>query len=121
MPITLHRLDRNNVLHYTFHGAISLDDIDALQETENPIFSTFDDNTCVHVIADFSTLETITADLLPRLSQLRLLRDPRICRTVIAGANPYVRAMALSLGAFAQPDRRFTFSPSVEAALALFA
>ncbi len=121
MPITIRRLDHDNVLHYCFHGAITHDDIVTLQETEAPYFAGLDDGDCLQIIADFSALETIAADLLPQLGQLRLLRDRRVCRTVIAGANPYLRAMAISLGTLARPDRRFTFSPTVDAALKLLA
>lgn len=116
MPIALDVLDQPAALHYRFSGTISRDDLDTLQITEAAYFDALDDGDCMPVVADFSALDTVAADLLPQLGQLRLLRDPRICHTVIAGANPYLRAMAISLGIFAQTDQSLTFCASVDAA-----
>ena len=113
MPIALQQLDHPTALHYHFSGAISRDDIDTLHHTETAYFDALNDDDRVAVVADFSGVDTIPADLLPQLGQLRLLHDPRVRRTVIAGANPYLRAMAISLGIFAQADQPFTFCSSV--------
>jgi hypothetical protein len=119
MPIDIQRLESDGaILHYRFAGSITAVDLKALAALEIPLFAGLGGDQCFHVVADWSQIDTIAADLFPQLQYMRLTRDPRVCRVVVIGANPYLRALAISLGVIAQ-NNRFTFRASMDEALCL--
>ncbi len=103
MPITVEAIPALDALYYRFSGQITHDDLNSAQEAEAPCFALLGEDGCITVIADMSGLHTISADLFPRLQNLRMVRDRRVCRVIVVGANPYMRALALSLGSFNGP------------------
>jgi hypothetical protein len=111
VPIHVHAFQSGSVLHYRFNGRLTADDLNAAAATEEPYFRAASQDHCLNIMADFTDLETIPPDLFPRIQQMRLFSDERVCRVVIVGANPYLRGLMISLGLL-PPDRRFTFSSS---------
>jgi hypothetical protein len=116
VPIHVHTFQSGSVLHYRFSGHLTADDLDAAAATEEPYFRAASQDNCLNVIADFTDLETVPPDLFPGIQRMRLFRDERVCRVVIVGANPYLRALMISLGLL-RPGRRFTFSNSYDEGL----
>lgn len=116
MPINVEAIPASNALYYRFSGRITHDDLDSVQDVEASCFAPLGEGQCVTVIADMSGLYTISASLFPRLQNLRMVRDHRVCRVIIVGANPYLRALALSLGNF-NSERECIFRPAVDDAL----
>jgi len=116
VPINVESLPTSDTLYYHFSGHITHDDLDNAQDAEASCFAPLGEGQCVTVIADMSGLHTISASLFPRLQNLRMVRDRRVCHVIVAGANPYVRALALSLGSFNNPHR-FIFRPTLADAL----
>ena len=119
MAIEIERLKSNApILHYRFAGNISGGDLDALTTHESALFSELANGECFSAVADWSHIETIPAPLFPQLQHMRLIRDEKVCRVVIVGANSYLRALAISLGVITRSDR-FTFRPTLAEALYL--
>jgi len=116
VPINVEAIPASDALYYRFSGQITHDDLDSAQDAEASFFAPLGEGQCVTVIADMSGLHTISADLFPRLQNLRMVRDRRVCRVIVVGANPYMRALALSLGSFDGPHH-FIFRPTLADAL----
>lgn len=116
MPIHIEASPASDALYYRFSGQITHDDLDSAQDAEASCFARLDDDQRITVIAEMSGLHTISADLFPRLQNLRMVRDHRVCRVIVVGANPYLRALALSLGSFDSPHH-FIFRPTLADAL----
>ncbi|MBN1564929.1 MAG: hypothetical protein JXA10_13865 [Anaerolineae bacterium] len=118
MPIEIKRLEANDhILRYHFAGNITAADLIALTAHETPLFAGLADDDCFSVIADWSQIETIAASLFSELQHLRLIRDAKkVCGVVVVGANPYLRALAISLGIITQ-QQRFTFRATLDEAL----
>jgi hypothetical protein len=111
MPIYLERLDPEGYLYYRFAGAVTREDIDRLYLRETSHFES--GGYPLGVIVDFNDLDTIAAKLLPQLQRLRVIRSEQVYAVVFVGANPYLRALAISLGVISgQHD--FIFRDSLE-------
>lgn len=117
MPITVQPLDQPLALHYRFSDPLASNDLVKVRDAELPHYNALQDGECLRVVLDLSALETISSDLLPRLARLRIMLDPRVCRVIVAGANPYLRAMAISLGVFNDNNREFMFCATLEDAV----
>jgi hypothetical protein len=98
VPIHVEQLEQDSVLHYRFSGNVTLHDLDTLYRVEESFFAALAEEQCFNVIADLSDLYTIEARLFAELQQMRMVRDDGVCVVVVVGANPYLRAMAISLG-----------------------
>ena len=118
MPIHVEPL--GPVLYYCFTGHLTLNDIEALNVDEEPHFTALPDGEYLGVIIDLSSLHTIAAELFPWLPRLRFVTDNRIRIAVIVGANPYLRALATSLGILTG-QREFVFRSTVQDALDVIA
>ena len=116
MPIHVQAFESGSVLHYRFSGQLTADDLSAAAIAEEPYFHALGKNDCLNIIADFTNLETIPPDLFPDVKRMRLFRDERVCRVIIVGANPYLRALVISLGLLT-PGSRFTLRNSYEEGL----
>lgn len=120
MPITVEPLAQSNgaepVLVYRFSGRVTLADLENLRAQEAPFFSELAPNECLKIMLDFSELYTIPAELFAPLQHTRLVRDRRVCIVSVVGANPYLRALAISLGLIAA-RHNFVFSATREDAL----
>ena len=88
----------STTLAYQFEGRVTFDDLAALRDAERPHFEALPRDAHLSVIVDFSGLDTIPADLLPQLPHMRFVADPRVSVVIVVGANPYLRALAISLG-----------------------
>jgi len=108
VPITVRSLEARHSLHYQFSGRITADDFDQAAAAEAPYFDALQPGECLNLIVNLSALETISPDLFGRLKQMRLFASDRVCWVVMVGANPYLRALVISLGVLNQ-QRRFTF------------
>ncbi len=97
MPICIVPLTPTT-LAYQFEGRVTLADLDALRDAERPYFDAAPADVRISAILDFSGLDTISADLFPRLPHLRCIEDPRVRVVIVVGANAYLRALAISLG-----------------------
>ena len=116
MPIHVRAFESGSVLHYRFRGRLTADDLSATATTEEPHFRALGKDECLNIIADFTDLETIPPDLFPAMQQMRVFSDERACRVVIVGANPYLRALMISLGLLNQ-GRHITFHSSYDEGL----
>lgn len=116
MPIQVQQSEFEGVLYYEFSGNIIADHLRQLADVEEPIFESLGAEECISILADWTDLETISPHLFPKLQQMRLFSDERVCRAVIVGANAYLRALAISLSVISQ-HHPFTFSDSYEAGL----
>lgn len=116
MPIHVQAFESSYVLHYRFTGHLTADDLKATAAAEEPYFAGLNVDDCLSIIADFTDLETIPPTLFPQLRQMRVFSDERVCWVVIVGANPYLRALAISLGLLSA-RRRFTFRNSYDEGL----
>ena len=116
MPIHVQAFESGSVLHYRFSGQLTADDLSAAATAEEPYFHALGEDNCLNIIADFTDLETIPPDLFSDVKQMRLFRDERVCRVIIVGANPYLRALAISLGLLT-PGHRFTLRNSYDEGL----
>lgn len=118
MSIHLSQLAPEPILCYTFSGHLTYADLEALRYAEDPYFAALPDRGGYDIIADLSALDTIDAALFPQLQEMRLVCDTRVCAVVIVGANPYLRALAISLGLVTQ-RREFLFRNTLTEALVL--
>lgn len=109
MPVAIQPLDQPLALHYRFSDPLVDIDLVKVRDAESPHFGALQEGECVRVVLDLSAVETISTDLLPQLARLRIMLDPRECKVIVAGANPYLRAMAISLGVFNANGREFVF------------
>jgi hypothetical protein len=116
VPIHVRAFESGFVLHYRFSGRLTADDLSALATTEEPHFRALGKGESVNIIADFTDIETIPPDLFPAMQQTRVFSDERVCRVVIVGANPYLRALMISLGLLNQ-GRHITFHSSYDEGL----
>jgi len=116
VPIHIEASPASDALYYRFSGQITYDDLNSAQDAEASCFARLDDDQRITVIAEMSGLHTISADLFPRLQNLHMVRDHRVSCVIVVGANPYLRALALSLGSFDSPHR-FIFRPTLADAL----
>lgn len=116
MPIHLDTHHAPATLLYHFAGRITREDLDTLQAAEDACFSALDAGHPVCVIADMSQVDTIATQLLTAVQRMRFLNDARVDRVLVVGANPYLRAMAISLGGLAG-KRPFAFYSSMDTAL----
>ncbi|MCL4239125.1 MAG: hypothetical protein KJ047_12835 [Anaerolineae bacterium] len=116
MPINVEAIPASDALYYRFSGQITHNDLDSAQNAEASCFARLGDDQRITVIADMSGLHTISAELFPRLQSLHMVSDRRVCRVIVVGANPYLRALALSLGSFDSPHH-FIFRPTLADAL----
>ncbi len=98
MPIRIERTAASPYLCYRFSGAITPDDLDRLASVEESVFTTPSEGECLGVIVDLSAIDTIAANLFPQLQHMRIVRDDRFCAICVVGANPYLRALWISLG-----------------------
>lgn len=117
MSISVEQLE-SGYLYYRLIGSITEDDFQALRSREEMIFGAASSGWCVGVVADFTGLHTIAPQLWTDLRQMRLVQDERICVVVIVGANPYLRALATSLGVTIA-RHPFVFRDTVDEALNL--
>ncbi len=117
MPITVEPLDHRLTLHYRFSGSLVNADLVQVRDAELPYFDALPAGECMRVVVDLSAVETISTDLLPQLARLRIMRDPQVCQMIVAGANPYLRAMAISLGVFNGNHHALVFRPTFEDAV----
>jgi hypothetical protein len=108
VPIHVEAFESGSVLHYRFSGRLTADDLSAAATAEEPYFRALGKDDCLNIIADFTELETIPPDLFSDIKRMHVFSDEQVCSVVIVGANPYLRALAISLGLFT-PGRRFTF------------
>jgi hypothetical protein len=119
VPIEIERLESNPyILQYRFAGKITPADLSVLAAREAPLFAGLGVNECFSVVADWSQIETIAAPLFPHLQNMHLIRDPKVCWVIVVGANPYLRALAISLGVISQ-NSRFAFRATLDEALRL--
>jgi hypothetical protein len=116
VPIHIRSLEAGGVLHYRFAGRITAKDLNDLTAAEDAYFRALSQDECLSIIADFSELETVSPELFLQFQQMRLFSDARVCWVVIVAANPYLRALAISLGVITQ-HRRFTFRDSYDEGL----
>ena len=116
MPISVQPIEPALILHYRFSGQITRDDLERVQDAEASYFQALGDGDGVTVIADMASLHTIGANLFSRLRNLRMVRDRRVRRVIVVGANPYLRALALSLGSI-ESEHEFIFRPTLADAL----
>jgi len=117
MPIEIKPFGRKGTLYYRFSGRIVADDLAIALQSEEPQFAALDEDECVTGIVNMSELSTISPALLSQLRTLRLLSDPRVCRVIVVGASPYLRALALSLGSLGHNGHEFIFRPTLAEAL----
>ena len=116
-PIYLDQIN-SGCLYYRLAGSITEHDLRRLRVQEDSVFNTFRDGEGVGVVADLTDLHTISPQLLSDLRQMRMVRDDHVRVVVVVGANPYLRALAISLG-IAVGKHQFVFSETVDEALAL--
>lgn len=119
MPITVEHIEPDQVLVYTFSGRITLDDLEALRAQEAPYFSELQPDNCLRIMLDLSELYTIPAELFAPLQHTRLVRDRQVCVVSVVGANPYLRALAISLGLLAARHDFVFYNTREEALIAL--
>lgn len=117
VPIEVRPFGRSGLLYYRFAGQIRPDDLEAATQAEAPLFARLGEDDCVTGVMDMSELRTISPSLLAQMRTLRLLIDPRVCRVIVVGASPYLRALALSLGSFGHNGHEFIFRPTLADAL----
>lgn len=115
MAICIKQLGSEYILYYQFTGNLTLDDIDALAEAEQPYFAALSPCDCMDLIIDLTDLYTITTDLFPRLHTMRLVNNGQVCTAVVVGANPYLRALVISLG-LTSGTREFIFRATLDEA-----
>ncbi len=117
MSITVQSLSSNAyILHYCFSGQITAADLAQLGADERTFYDQLADDEVVSVLLDWSQLNTIPAQLFPQLQNMRLVRDEQVYWIIVVGANPYLRALAISLGVITA-NRRFTFRATLADAL----
>jgi hypothetical protein len=116
VTIYVRSLESGSVLHYRFVGHIAATDLEYAAATEQPYFDALKAGQCVNIVADLSELESIAPELFARLPQMRIFGDRRVCELVIAGANPYLRALVISLG-LVTAQRSLTFRNSFDEGL----
>lgn len=117
MPISAQSLSSNTyILHYCFSGQITAADLAQLGVDERAFYDQLADDEVVSVLLDWSQLDTIPAQLFPQLQNMRLVRDEQVYWIIVVGANPYLRALAISLGVITA-NRRFTFRTTLAEAL----
>lgn len=98
MPILFRPQPAAATLLYQFSGKLSLADLASLALLEEPHFQALEPGACLYVVIDVSGLETIAAAYFPAVEQLHMTRNAHVCMVSVVGANPYLRALALSLG-----------------------
>ena len=116
MAIQIKQLGLESILYYRFTGDVTLNDINALAVDEAPYFAALPPDQCFGLIIDMTDLYTIVADLFPWLPHLRIVQDERICVAVVVGANPYLRALVISLG-LTFSTRNFIFRDTLDEAI----
>ncbi|GAB4421540.1 MAG: hypothetical protein Kow00106_18510 [Anaerolineae bacterium] len=117
MPVDLKPYGDKGILYYRFWGPITADDLQAAIQSEGALFAELPAEGSVTGILDMSELRTISPSLLAQLRSLRLLSDSRVCRVIVVGASPYLRALTLSLGGFGHNGHEFIFRSSLAEAL----
>jgi hypothetical protein len=117
MPIALRPFGGKGTLYYRFWGQIASADLQAATQAEGTLFDALGADERLTGILDMSELRTISPSLLAQLRSLRLLSDPRVCRVIVVGASPYLRALTLSLGGFGHNGHEFIFRSSLDEAL----
>jgi|AMZC01.1.fsa_nt_AMZC01003509.1_8 hypothetical protein len=117
MPIHLKLFGRRGAFYYRFWGQIVPGDLQAITQAEEALFGELSADDCVIGILDMSELQSISTSLLTQLRTLRLLRDARVCRVIVVGASPYLRALTLSLGGFGHNGHEFIFRSTLAEAL----
>ncbi len=118
MPIHITPLASEFILCYRFTGHITHADLEALHQAETPFFDALPEGRCHSLVADMLRLDTIDASLFPQLQQMRMACDHSVCVVVVVGANPYLRALMISLGLVAS-THGFIFRNSLDDALAV--
>jgi hypothetical protein len=116
VPVLIHELDA--ALMYQFQGHLTLHDLETVSVLETPYFAALTDGQCLHVLVDLTEIDTIAPSLFPQLQQMRVVQDSHICVVIIIGANPYLRALALSLGGL-NSQHEFIFCRTLDEALHL--
>ncbi len=117
MPIDLKPFGRRGALYYRFWGQIMPGDLRTVTQAEDALFDEVGADDCVIGILDMSELQSISTSLLAQLRTLRLLHDARVCRVIVVGASPYLRALTLSLGGFGHNGYEFIFRSTLAEAL----
>lgn len=117
MPIVVRPLDQPYALHYRFSSPLASKDLVLVRDAELPHYDALHEDECMRVVLDFSSMDTVSMGLLPRLARLRIMLDPQVCKVIVVGANPYLRAMAISLGIFNGNGREFVFCATLGDAL----
>jgi len=111
MPITVEQIGSASVLAYTFSGRITLSDLEGLRSSEAPFFDGLAPGASLAIMLDMTGLYSIPAELFAPLQQSRVVSDRRVRVVSVVGANPYLRALAMSLGLLtARAD--FVFHPT---------
>lgn len=99
MTIHLHQITCQPILHYQYEGSITLNDLIALEASEEPFYAALVTGERLHVIVDMRAIDTIAAPLFPKLQRMVQARKDRIGQIAVVGANPYLRALMKGLGA----------------------
>jgi hypothetical protein len=96
VPVLIHKIE--SALMYQFHGHLTLEDLESVHAAEIPYFAALQDGQCLNILADMTAIDAVAPSLFPQLQQMRMVTDEHICIVVVIGANPYLRALTLSLG-----------------------
>jgi hypothetical protein len=118
VPIDVQPFESGSLLRYRFSGRLTVEDLSAVATAEEPYFHALGKDNCLNIIADLTDLETISPTLFSDIQQMRMFSDGRVCRVFIVGANPYLRALAISLGLLTS-NLHFTFRNSYDEELHL--
>jgi len=117
MPVNVQWFEPWCVLVYEFSGRIALGDLETLRRLEAPAYDRLRSGDLLQVLLDLTHLYSIPAELFAPLQKSRVVSDPRVRVAGVIGANPYLRALATSLGLITL-RRDFTFHPTRAEALA---
>ncbi|MCC6799133.1 MAG: hypothetical protein IT325_03395 [Anaerolineae bacterium] len=117
MPVKVQWFELGRVLVYEFSGRITLDDLETLHRREAPFYDTLGPGDSLFALLDLTHLYSVPAELFAPLQQARVISDPRVRVAGVIGANPYLRALATSLGLITL-RRDFIFHPTRAEALA---
>lgn len=115
VPVKIDFVEPLHILCYCFEGNLTHDDLIAARQTEAALFASLPVEEKLPVVVEMSALHTIDPNLFPHLREMHFVSNPRIERVYVVGANPYLRALATSLGIFTSPHEFRFFDTRDEA------
>lgn len=87
MSHTIDWLVHGHIMHITFSGDVSVEELRSISIESHQLFEAYDGNNVIHVMMDMTALRQMPMDMKVHLQAMGRRRDPRQESTVLISSN----------------------------------